>query len=338
MKILIGLSGGLDSTYAAHLLKEQGHEVVGASVLMHEYTDISAAREASEAVGIPFVTVDFSDVFREKVISRFISDYKKGKTPNPCVECNPAVKFGALCDYAEKNGFDKVATGHYALTEFDGERYYIKADTTSGKDQSYVLWKLSQKQLSMLYLPLEGMDKSKIREKASALGYKAAESKDSQDICFIPDKDYIGYIKRQTGLSFPEGDFLDLDGNVIGKHKGIINYTVGQRKGLGAFGKPMFVYSIDGENNTVTLVPSGSEFDNQTSVYELNFMKLSPMTKGEIKATCRVRYSAKPQPCTVRFEDERAFITFENDVRAITPGQSAVFYDGDDVLFGGIIE
>jgi tRNA-specific 2-thiouridylase len=189
----------------------------------------------------------------------------------------------------------------------------------------------------MLHLPLKNMIKSEIRQIASSLGYKAAESKESQDICFIPDGDYVTFIKNETGLSFPEGDFLDADGNVIGKHKGIVNYTVGQRKGLGAFGRPMFVSSINGENNTITLVPSGSEYFGDTVINELNFMKLPEMTSGTINATCRVRYSAKPMPCTVKFDGDVAYVTFESNVRAVTPGQSAVFYDGEDLLFGGII-
>lgn len=338
MKILIGLSGGLDSTYAAHILKEQGHDVHGCAVIMHEYTDISSAREAAEAVGIPFTVIDARQAFESRVVERFISDYKNGKTPNPCIECNPAIKFGALCEYAYKNGFDKVSTGHYAKIDNADGRYFIKSDTASGKDQSYVLWKLTQKQLSMLYLPLCGMNKDEIRLSAASLGYKAAEAKDSQDICFIPDGDYVGFIKSRTGKEFPEGDFVDADGKVIGRHKGIISYTVGQRKGLGAFGKPMFVSKVDPSNNTVTLVPAGEEFSGKTEIGELNFMKLSPMTEGKIKASCRVRYSAKPSPCTVTFEGENAIVEFENMTRAVTPGQSAVFYDGDDLLFGGIIK
>ena len=337
MKILVGLSGGLDSTYAAYLLKNQGHEVVGASVIMHKYTDITAAEDAARAVGIPFVVINAEELFKERIVSRFINDYINGRTPNPCIECNPNIKFGVLCDYAKENGFDRIATGHYADIRNEAGRYYVKADMTSGKDQSYVLWKLSQEQLSMLYLPLVSMDKTAIRQHAMELGFKAAESKESQDICFIPDGDYVSFIKANTGLSFPEGDFVDPNGNVIGKHKGIVHYTIGQRKGLGAFGKPMFVKQINAENNTITLVEAGNEYMNETVISELNFMKLEPMTVGKINAFCRVRYSAKPVPCTVSFENDYAYVTFETMTRAITPGQSAVFYDGDDLLFGGII-
>ncbi len=337
MKILVGLSGGLDSTYAAHLLKRQGHEVVGSAVVMHEYTDVSAAKESAESVGIPFVVIDVRDNFRERVVSRFIDDYIKGKTPNPCIECNPSVKFGALCDYAVKNGFDKVATGHYADIRQENGRYFVKADLASKKDQSYVLWKLTQDQLSLLYLPLVSLDKSQIREEAAKLGYKAAESKESQDICFIPDGDYAAFIKMETGLEFPEGDFIDGDGNVIGKHRGIIHYTVGQRKGIGAYGRLMFVSSINYESNTVTLVPAGNEYFGKMTVKELSFMKIPQMREGEINAEVRVRYSAKPMPCKVIFEGDVAKVIFESEVRAVTPGQSAVFYDGSDLLFGGII-
>ena len=337
MKIILGLSGGLDSTYAAHVLKEQGHEVLGASVIMHEYTDVTSAIEAAEAVGIPHVTIDAREAFRQRVVARFLTDYTAGRTPNPCVECNPAVKFEALCRYAEENGYDAVSTGHYASVLSENGRYFLRQADDGSKDQSYVLWRLTQKQLSRLYLPLAGMKKSDIREKASALGYKAAEAKESQEICFIPDDDYVGYIRRATGKTFPEGDFLDESGKVIGRHKGLIRYTVGQRKGLGAFGQPMFVSRLDPEKNTVTLVPAGGEFASSMTVSELNFGKLPPMTDGGLSATVKVRYSAKPVPCRIVFMGDTASVTFEAPVRAVTPGQSAVFYEGGDVLFGGII-
>lgn len=337
MKILVGLSGGLDSTYAAYLLKEQGHEVVGCAVIMHEYTDVSDAKSSAEALNIPFVTLDGRETFKNKVISRFITDYENGRTPNPCIECNVSVKFGVLCDYADKNGFDKVATGHYANIVCENDRYFIRADLTSGKDQSYVLWKLTQKQLSMLYFPLFGLNKDDIREKARMLGFKSADMKESQDICFIPDGDYASFIKKATRKSYDEGDFVDINGNKIGTHKGIINYTVGQRKGLGAYGRPMFVYNVNQADNTVTLVPSGEEYSQSTEIGELNFMKQAPITDTEISCFCRVRYSAKPMPCRVKFEGERAYIIFEEKTRAVTPGQSAVFYDVNDLLFGGII-
>ncbi len=338
MKILIGLSGGLDSTYAAHLLKSQDHEVVGAAVQMHDHTDLSLAKESAEALGIPFIVLDARQDFRDRVITRFIDDYAAGRTPNPCVECNPGVKMASLCRYADHNGFDAVATGHYASVLTEAGRYYLRCAEDGGKDQSYVLWRLSQEQLSRLYLPLAGRKKTTIREEAAALGLRAAEAKESQEICFIPDDDYVGYLEKALGKSFPEGDFLDANGRVIGRHKGLIRYTVGQRKGLGSFGQPMFVSRLDPVANTVTLVPSGREFSATMTVSELNFLKLSPRMDGELLCDVKVRYAAKPTPCRVVFDGNKATVTFSSPVRAVTPGQSAVFYCGDDVLFGGIIQ
>lgn len=338
MKILIGLSGGLDSTYAALFLKENGHDVTGASVIMHEHTDTAGAREAAETAGIPYIEIDCRDKFREKVIGNFINEYMNARTPNPCIMCNPNVKFGSLCEYAAENGFDRVSTGHYASVINENGRYFIRRGSDAGKDQSYVLWGLTQTQLSMLYFPLAEMKKSDIREEAAKRGLEVADAPESQEICFIPDNDYVGYIERATGITFPEGNFVDGNGNVLGKHKGLIRYTVGQRKGLGiALGQPMFVSKLDPDANTVTLVPSGSEYSDGMTVGNLNFMKMPPCCDGTVKTSVRVRYSHAETPCTVIFDGDHAKVTFDKPVRAVTPGQSAVFYDGDDLLFGGII-
>ena len=339
MKVLVGLSGGLDSTYAAYLLREAGHEVVGAAVVMHEHTDVSSAKAVAKTLGIPFVLLDRTEAFTETVVSRFLSDYSVGRTPNPCVLCNPEVKFGALCDYATEHGFDAVATGHYASILCENGRYFIRMANDGGKDQSYVLWRLSQDQLAKLCLPLAGMKKSEIRALAMALGFACAEAKESQEICFIPDDDYVGYIECALGKSFPEGDYIDAQGQVIGRHQGLIRYTVGQRKGLGvAFGQPMFVAKLDAEANTVMLVPAGGEYATAMTIRELNFMKLAPQSTGTLETTVKVRYAAKPSPCTVTFTETKAIVRFTQPIRAVTPGQSAVFYDGGDVLFGGIID
>ncbi len=339
MKILVGLSGGLDSTYAAYILKQAGHEVVGGIAVMHEYTDVSSAISSANEVGIPYVIIDRQAEFQSYVVSDFISAYTSGKTPNPCVVCNPKIKFAALCDYAWDNGFDKVSTGHYSSVCYENGRYFIKRADDGSKDQSYVLWGLSQEQLSMLCLPLAGMKKSEIRLEAEKLGFTSADAPESQENCFIPDDDYVGFIKSNTDKSFPEGNFIDRDGNVLGKHKGIINYTVGQRKGLGiALGEPMFVSYLDAESNTVTLVRAGEEYFTGMTVSNLSFMKMLPTECGTVSAGVKVRYSAKPIPCTVNFSGNCASVIFSSPIRAVTPGQSAVFYDGNDLLFGGIID
>ncbi len=339
MKILIGLSGGLDSTYAAYLLKQEGHDVIGASVIMHKHTDTKAAKEAAEIIGIPYVEINKSADFDSIVVKNFIDEYCNGRTPNPCVICNRYVKFDALCEYANENGFDCVSTGHYSSIEKENDRYFIRKADDAEKDQSYVLWRLSQSQLSMLYLPLSGMKKQEIKEKARCLGFSAADAPESQENCFIPDNDYVSFIKNNSDKIFPEGNFIDKNGVKLGKHKGLINYTVGQRKGLGvSFGEPRFVASLNPFENSITLVRSGEEYFSSMTVNELNFMKLSPDHKLKtISATVKVRYSARPINCEITFEEESVAVAFEMPQRAVTPGQSAVFYHNNDVLFGGII-
>ena len=339
MKILIGLSGGLDSTYAAYLLKKGGHTVIGASVIMHKYTDTTAAKKAAETIGISYIEIDKSSEFNSIVVTNFIDEYCNGRTPNPCVVCNRFIKFDALYEYAMENGFDAVSTGHYSSIEKENNRYFIKRADDTSKDQSYVLWRLSQEQLSMLYLPLSGMKKSEIRDKARLLGFSAADAPESQENCFIPDNDYVSFIKNSTGKDFPSGNFLDRDGGILGPHKGLINYTVGQRKGLGiSLGEPMFVASLNPIDNSVTLVRSGEEYFSSMIVDDLSFMKLPPNHNlKKMNATVKVRYSAKPINCEIIFAEDTIEVIFETPIRAVTPGQSAVFYQDNDLLFGGII-
>jgi len=349
MRILMGMSGGLDSTYAAHLLLEQGHQVEGLLLKMSCFTDVEPAQEAADALGIKLNVADANDLFEEYVVNNFVSEYCNARTPNPCIMCNRYVKFQLLCDYAEKNGFDLAATGHYASVLEENGRYFIRRSSNQKKDQSYVLWQLTQKQLSSLILPLAKEDKDVIRENARVLGFKSADAKESQEICFIPDNDYVNFITNKTGKRFPEGNFVDTNGKVVGRHKGIVYYTVGQRKGLNiALGKPMFVTSIDPEKNTVTIGEAGSELSNSLVIKKINFQKLAPK-ETKLRAMVKIRYAAIPVEAEVTIEQDKdcdsssepsysAFVEFDSPVRAITPGQSAVAYDGDDLLFGGFIE
>ncbi len=338
MRILIGLSGGLDSTYAAFLLKEQGHEVSAVFLRMHEFMDPAEAEESARSLGIPLEVVDCQAEFEQAVISDFIYEYSQGRTPNPCVVCNRYVKIEKLCEYARANGFDRVATGHYGYVKNEGGRYYVTAAEDISRDQSYMLWQLSQEQLAMLATPLSGMKKTDIRERAKAAGLAACDRKESREICFIPDNDYAGYIERRVGKS-ESGDFIDENGNVVGRHRGIIHYTVGQRKHLGiALGKPIFITKIDAVSNTVTVAPAGSEFGGRITVSGLNFQKIAPTEQVELDLFVKVRYAAVPAAAHVVIEGGVASVTFKEPARALTPGQSAVFYDGSDVVFGGFIK
>ena len=342
MKILVGMSGGLDSTYAALKLINEGHEVYGAVLVMHEDTELDGAREAAKALGISLYEIDATDKF-DIVKKNFVSEYSCGRTPNPCIVCNPLVKFRALADFARENGFDRIATGHYAKTvvktENGATRYTLRRAVDSRKDQTYMLHRLPQDILSILMLPLGDEVKTDVREKARGAGLKAAEQKESQEICFIPDGDYASYITDIKG-DFPEGNFVIEDGKVIGRHKGLIRYTVGQRKGLGvSYGERIFVSKIDPIKNEIVLSTEGS-FSDRVMVSDIVFSGISQPEIGEkIKLEVKLRYLAKPVGATAVFlEDRRAELILDTPEKSVTPGQSAVMYDGDVLLAGGFIE
>ncbi len=340
MKILVGISGGVDSTYVAYKLKQMGHTVEGLVLEMHEFTDVSSAERVAEILGIKLHKLDCRELFRKYVISDFISEYSSGHTPNPCTVCNRYVKMAELCRFAKENGFDKAATGHYAEIIFDDTmgRYAVKRAKDDRKDQSYMLWHLTQEQLEMLYFPLCDMTKEEIRQAVLNTEFAFLASKpESQEICFIPDNDYASYIEKEKG-KFPEGNFVDRDGRVIGRHRGIIHYTIGQRKGLGiALGAPAYVTNIDPIKNTVTVEKQSDVENNMLNAFSLNSQLFVPAEKKEYRLDVKIRYAAKPMTATVTVENGMAKAVFDVPVRAVTPGQSAVFYCNDVVAFGGVI-
>ena len=341
-KILIGMSGGLDSTYSAYLCREAGYEVTGAVLRMSDETDITAAQTAAEELGIPLHVVDMRQPFETNVMQYFADEYACGRTPNPCVQCNRHVKVAGLVDLARALGIPSVVTGHYARITFDParRRYFVQAAGDLRKDQSYVLWALTQEQLSMLKTPLSEIGKEEIRAHASALGLRVAVSKESQDICFLPDGDYVSFVTARRG-EFPPGDFVDERGAVVGRHKGIIRYTVGQRKGHGiALGHPVFVTSIDACANTVHLAPSGMEYEKSLTLSALNFQRIGPSELCEgMRVFVKIRYAAARAPATVsKIGADSLTLTLDTPQRAVTPGQSGVCYDGEGgILFGGTI-
>lgn len=342
MRILLGLSGGVDSTYAAHKLKADGHEVEGALLVMHDYTSIDEARESAESLGIPLHVIDCREAFKRVVEENFVSEYTSARTPNPCVICNRDVKFFYLLKYAREMGFDRIATGHYAgvrrLTDENGDYYGIIRGKDLKKDQTYMLWRLSQDELQNLVLPLENMQKTDIREQSREAGLLAASRPDSQEICFLPDGNYADFIEERRGKSL-SGDFVLENGEVIGKHKGIIHYTVGQRRGLGiSSSSRIFVTSIDPVKNTVTLSPSDS-FANHVYISGIVYSGMrEPKQRDERTLLVKLRYAAAPTPARVVFFGDKAEIFLNAPQRAVTPGQSAVMYDGDLLVAGGFID
>ena len=338
-KIAVGLSGGVDSSAAALLLLEQGYDVTGVILRLkpgsYADCDIADAQKIADCLGIELHVVDRREYFKKNVIEPFVGEYLAARTPNPCVECNAAVKFGAMLDYALEIGCDGIATGHYAKIEEKDGRYLLKR-SESAKDQSYFLCRLNQFQLSKAIFPLEGMDKEEIRMKAEKAGLPVARKSDSQEICFVPNDDYISYL-ASLGVTSPKGNFIDKDGNILGQHNGIINYTIGQRKGLGAFGKPMFVTGMNAENNTVTIGENGSQYSIGFVADKLNFIAFDKLEEP-IRANVKIRFKAKEQPALITPNaDGTVTVVFDEPQRSVTPGQSAVFYDGDIVLGGGRI-
>ena len=340
-KVLLGMSGGVDSSAAALLLTEQGYDVTGLTLKLckeDKEQDLTDAKAVCEKIGIKHITLDLKKEFGEKVVSPFIEDYKNGLTPNPCLECNKYIKFGIMLDFALKNGFQKIATGHYARVEREGDRFILKKATDISKDQSYVLYSLTQHQLSHLLLPLGSLSKSEIREKAEESGLVNANRPDSQDICFVPDGDYASFIEKTDGFVSQKGDYVDINGTFLGKHEGVINYTIGQRKGLGiALGKPQFVIDKNAQTNTVILGDEEHLFKTEVLVKDVNFIPFGRLEK-EMNVKAKLRYRHKESPCAISpLENGKVKIVFSDPQRAPSAGQAAVFYDGNTVVGGGKI-
>ena len=341
-KVFAAMSGGIDSSAVALLLLEGGYDVSGVTMRLLDDAfadgDIRDAKALCTQLGISHTVYDMRAEFSRAVIDNFVSVYEAGGTPNPCIVCNKRLKFGALLDRAVSEGADMIATGHYARIEKSGDRYLLKRAADESKDQSYVLWMLSQHQLSRTLFPLGDLTKSDVREMAEARGLVTAHKSDSQDICFVRDGDYAKFISERTGHVSQAGDFVDEDGNVLGKHKGMIHYTPGQRKGLGiAFGQPMFVKEKDAVTGKIVLSGNDSLFAKEVRLSSLNLIACDRLD-GDIRAEVKIRYAHKAAAATlVQTGEDTATVLFDQPQRAPAPGQSAVFYDGDTVIGGGII-
>jgi tRNA-specific 2-thiouridylase len=337
LKVAIALSGGVDSAVAAFECIGMGFECIGVTMKLPG-TDGTGASTIAEQLKIPLHIFDACGDFQEKVIKPFAEGYIKGGTPNPCVDCNREVKFGALLAFAQSLGAEKMATGHYARVLYENERYRLKKAADLKKDQSYYLYNLGQGELSKILFPLGKYTKTQVRDIARKHGFINAEASESQDICFIPDGDYAGFIEEHTGFCAEAGVFTDLSGKILGQHKGHIHYTIGQRKGLGiAAAAPLYVLDKNPCTNTVTLGGEADLYSNELNLIQCNW-HVSFSGEPSFRAKARLRYRQSEQPATVLlFENNKARIKFDEPQRAIAKGQHAVVYDGDTVLGGGVI-
>ncbi len=350
---LIAMSGGVDSSVAARQMLELGYDCVGCTMRLYENDmvgldllatccskkDTDDARSVCERLGIPYHIFHYEEEFRAKVIEPFVQAYERCETPNPCIDCNRCMKFDALFEKAELFGCRKIVTGHYARIEERDGHHFLKKAVDPMKDQSYVLYQLTEEQLGRIAFPLGGFRKEEVRRIAEEQGFRNAEKKESQDICFVPDGDYAGMICRYRNREYPEGDIVDRDGNVLGRHKGLIHYTIGQRRGLGVpADRRIYVTRLDPEKNQVVLSDESDLFHKEVHLRDFHWIT-GPVPTGEVRCKAKIRYRHKEQPAVLLpgEEGKEAVLIFDEPQRAATPGQSAVFYDGEYVLGGGII-
>ena len=354
MKVVVGMSGGVDSSVAAYLLKQQGYEVIGVTMQIWQKEDnqtveenggccglsaVEDARRVAQMLDIPYYVMNFREEFDRKVIRYFMREYLNGRTPNPCIACNRYVKWESLLQRSMQIGADYIATGHYArIEQLPNGRYAIRNSVTAAKDQTYALYNLTQEQLMRTKMPVGAYEKSQVRAIAEELGLYVAHKPDSMEICFVPDQDYARFIEENSGKKIPEGNFVTTDGKIVGRHRGITHYTVGQRKGLNlSMGKPVFVLEIRPETNEVVIGDGTEVYADLLICSDLNFMSV-PDFPDDFPVVAKIRYNHRGTKAHVRrIDGDRAEVIFEEPVRAVTPGQAVVFYDGEYVAGGGTI-